>query len=59
MRTGSTAGPVLISAIVKYDRVFAPGASCCEVFAELEESLIRALDGFNVTLLVFGHGGQR
>jgi len=28
-------------------------------FAELEESLIRALDGFNVTLLVFGHGGQR
>ncbi|KAL9178357.1 hypothetical protein ACHAXT_000004 [Thalassiosira profunda] len=42
----------------KYDRVFAPGASQREVFAELEEPLVSALDGFNVTLLAFGQGGS-
>lgn len=42
----------------KYDRVFAPGSSQYEVFAELEEPLISSLDGFNVTLLAFGQGGS-
>lgn len=53
---GSDAG--VPSASFKYDRVFAPGASRREVFAELEEPLISALDGFNVTLLAFGQGGS-
>jgi len=41
----------------RYDRVFPPGAGQNEVFAELEESLISSLDGFNVTLLAFGQRG--
>ena len=41
----------------RYDRVFPPGAGQNEVFAELEESLISSLDGFNVTLLAFGQQG--
>lgn len=42
----------------QYDRIFSPGASQCEVFSELEEPLISSLDGFNVTLLVYGQSGS-
>ncbi|KAL7550127.1 hypothetical protein ACHAWF_013370 [Thalassiosira exigua] len=42
----------------KFDRVFPPGASQHEVFAELEEPLISSLDGFNVTMLAFGQWGS-
>ena len=38
---------------------FAPGVSRCEMFAELEEPLISALDKFNILLLAFDQGSYQ
>ena len=42
----------------KFDRVFSPGTSQYELFSEVEEPILSALDGFNVTMLAFGQHGS-
>lgn len=42
----------------KYDRVFTPNATQTEVYSEMEEIVLGALDGYNICVMAFGQSGS-